>query len=142
MRAASLSVLCYLQRLSIAMGLITSLRSFASGVGAGVAFSRASRREKKGRLTEALVQAHRGLDLLRRPHVIRSNAVEGAALVSLTVLAERVASQLHVPGALPRDASDALAYLKEVGSADVPPELCTYIAFLESRLEGEERLSG
>jgi hypothetical protein len=117
------------------MGIIKTVRSFAGAMRASSALSRAYRQQEQGHLTEALVQAERGLAILQQPHVLRGHPAEAAALASLTVLAEQLACRLHVPGACPKDVGESLAYLKAASRVDPRPELCAYIPFLEARLE-------
>lgn len=116
------------------MYLISSVRSIVAAFKASGALGRASRKQREGKLSEALAVALEGLAILRKPYVQRSNPPEGANLAALTALAEKIAWKLNVPGAAQQDLKDALAYLITVNTGNPPPELCAYIPFLKSRL--------
>ena len=120
--------------MSNVMRLIDSVRSVVSALRASAALGRASRKQREGKLPEALAVAQEGLSILRHTYVQRSNAPEGAAHASLTALAESLAWELNVPGVAEQDLTDALAFLRALNTGNPPPELCEYIPFLESRL--------
>jgi len=123
------------------MRLIDSVRSVLSALRASAALGRASRRQREGKLPEALAVAREGLAILRRTYVQRSNPPEGAAQASLTALAESLAWELNVPGVAEQDLTDTLAFLKALNTGDPAPELCEYIPFLESRLAALRKTS-
>lgn len=116
------------------MRLISSVRSVLDAFKASAALGRATRKQQEGNLSEALVVALEGLEVLRHAYVRRSNPLEGANLASLTALAEAIAWELNVPGAKQQDLIDTLVYLKAANTGNPPPELCAYLPFLESRL--------
>jgi hypothetical protein len=116
------------------MRLVDRVRSLVAALRASAALGRASRKQRERKPSDALAAALEGLTILRRPYVRRSNPPEGAALVSLVALAETIAWELKVPGAKQQDVADALAHLRTLDSGHSPPELCSYIPFLESRL--------
>lgn len=116
------------------MRLIDAARSLVAALRASAALGRASRKQREKALREALGIALDGLAILRKPYVRRGNPPEGAALVSLVALAEAVAWELKAPGAKKQDLIDALAHLNALNTGNPPPELCSYIPFLESRL--------
>lgn len=117
------------------MHLIDVIRSAVAGVRASAALGRAYRYQRDMRLVDALAMAHNGLSILRQPYVRRSNPPEGSALASLTILAEQVAWQVKGQGAKQEDIQDSVAFLKRANFGNPPPELCTFIPFLESRLD-------
>jgi hypothetical protein len=115
------------------MRLIDSVRSVIAALRASRALGRAYRAQRQERFGDALAIAHVGLEILRGSYVRRTNPPEGAALASLTILAEEVASQLEKPGASAQDIADSLRFLRGI-DASPRPELCLYIPFLEKRL--------
>ena len=117
------------------MRLINSIRSGIAALKASAAFGRALRRQREGKLTEALIIAQNGLAILRKTYVQHSNPPEGSAHASLTTLAESIAWELDVPGVTEQDLSTALAFLKAIHTENQPNGLGEYIPFLESRLE-------
>nr|WP_315468494.1 hypothetical protein [uncultured Undibacterium sp.] len=117
------------------MRLINSIRSGIAALKASAVFGRALRRQREGKLTEALVIAQNGLAILRHTYVEHSNPSEGSAHASLTVLAESIAWDLDVPGVTALDLSTALVFLKAIHTENQPSGLSEYIPFLESRLE-------
>lgn len=123
------------------MRLISSVRSVIAAFRASAALGRAYRSEREARFSEALAMAHEGLAILRQPYVRRSNPPEASALASLTILAEQMASELKRQGATQQDIEDAVAFLKIANIGNPPPELCSYIPFLESRLDTENEPS-
>ena len=100
---------------------------------ARAALVRANRLLARGNLEGALAQAQGGLDVLRKPYVLRGNPPEGSALVFLTILAEDISSHVEAKGASANDLADSIAFLKQV-TGDPLPEVCSYIPFLEARL--------
>ncbi|MCM8611982.1 hypothetical protein [Accumulibacter sp.] len=94
--------------------------------------------QARGKLEAALALARSGLAVLRKPYVRRRNPMEGLALASLTILAEEISLQLQTSGATADDLADAIAYLKQL-SDDPPPDLCSSIAFLETRRAAASR---
>ena len=116
------------------MRLINFIRSLRAAFKASGALGRASRKRQQGKLAEALYVALEGLVILRRPYVQRHNIHEGGVLAGLTALAEEVAWKLNVPGVPIQDLKDTVAYLEALNTGSSPPELCSYIPFLESRL--------
>ena len=116
------------------MRLINSVRSVVAALRASAAVGRAYRKEREEKPTEALALAQGGLAILRQPYVNRSNPPEASALASLTILAEQLAWELEASGATQQDIADAVTFLKSINSANPPPELCSFIPFLESRL--------
>jgi hypothetical protein len=117
------------------MRLINSIRSVVAALKASAAFGRALRRQREGKLTEALAIAQNGLAILRHTYVQHSNPPEGSAHVSLTALAESIAWELDVSGVTGQVLSTSLAFLKAVDTESPPNGLGEYIPFLESRLE-------
>lgn len=120
---------------------INSARSVIAAFRASAALGRAYRNEREEKFSEALAMAHEGLAILRQPYVRRSRPPEAAALASLTILAEQMAGDLKRPGATQQDIEDALAFLKIAKIGSPPPELCSFIPFLESRLDNENEPS-
>jgi len=68
--------------------MITTIRSYLTGLKASSAFGEAVRLNKRGEKAAALDAARSGLLVLRKPYVNRVAAAEGAVLTSLTVLVE------------------------------------------------------
>jgi len=121
------------------MRLINSIRSVVAALKASAALGRALRKQREGKLAEALVIAQNGLAILRHTYVQYSNPPEGSAHASLTALAESIAWELDVPGVTEQDLSTSLAFLKAVDTESPPNGLGEYIPFLESRLEALHR---
>lgn len=115
------------------MRLIDSARSMVAVIRARAALVRTNRLLARGNLEGALAQAQGGLDVLRKPYVLRQSPPEGSALVFLTILAEDISSPVGVTGATAIDLADSIAFLKQV-AGDPLPEVCSYIPFLEARL--------
>ncbi|MEF8754230.1 MAG: hypothetical protein V5B60_09865 [Accumulibacter sp.] len=120
------------------MDLVDSARSMVAVLRANSAMVRAHRLQARGKLPAALALARSGLAVLRKPYVRRRNPMEGLALASLTILAEEISSQLQASGATVDDLVDAIAHLKQL-SDDPPPDLCSSIAFLETRRAASSR---
>jgi hypothetical protein len=121
------------------MRLIESGLSVVAALRASAVLGRASRKQRVGRLSEALAIAKGGLSILQRPYVRRNNPPEGSVQAGLTVLAESLAWQLNVPGVSLQDLTDALAVLRKCNTGNPPPELCEYIPFLEARLAAQHK---
>ncbi len=117
------------------MRLINSFRSGIAALKASAALGRALRKQREGKLTEALAIAQNGLAILRHTYVQHSNPPEASAHASLTALAESIAWELDVPGVTAQDLSTALVFLKAIHTENQPNGLGDYIPFLESRLE-------
>lgn len=117
------------------MRLINSIRSAIAAFRASAALGRAYRNQRDAKFSEALAMAQEGLAILRQPYVHRSNPPEASALASLTILAEQVASDMKGHGATRQDIEDAVTFLKVANTGHPPPELCSFIPFLESRLD-------
>lgn len=115
------------------MRLFDFFRSINAGLCASAAVGRGFRARDRGDSLRALIHAHVGLALLRKPYVQRMNPVEGSALASLTILAESVADSLGKNGAAIDDLSDAIAFLTRL-QGDKQTELCLSIPFLKTRL--------
>ena len=121
------------------MRLINSIRSVVAALKASAALGRALRKQREGKLAEALAIAQNGLAILRHTYVQHSNPPEGSAHASLTALAESIAWELDVPGVTAQDLSTALVFLKAIHTENQPNGLGEYIPFLESRLEALHR---
>jgi hypothetical protein len=102
-----------------------------ASLGASAALGRAFQLRDKGRKEEAMSTAREALANLAEPHVVRTNFAVSAALVSLTVLVEELASETKLPGADVRDISDALSAIRMLGSDS---EFGEWIPYLEWRL--------
>jgi hypothetical protein len=94
---------------------------------------RGFRLRDSGDMRGALKQARLGLTVLGKPYVRRANAAEASALVSLTLLAEEAASQLHEQGASTTDLMDSIAAIKLLSGSD-QKDLQSALPFLEARL--------
>lgn len=119
--------------ISNAVRLVDSARSMVAVIRARAAMVRANRLLARGNLEGALAQAQGGLDVLRKPYVLRRNPPEGSALVFLTILAEDISSHVAAKGATAEDLADSIAFLKQI-TGNPLPEVCSYIPFLEARL--------
>ena len=69
--------------------------------------------------------------MLRMPAIVRTNAAEGAVLLSCTVLVEELAQGLNRPGADEADIEDSLAYLKCIADDPIDDQHQAWIAFLQ-----------
>lgn len=74
-----------------------------------------------------------GLTMLGKPYVRRAHPAEASALVSLTLLAEEAAIELHEQGASVTDLLDSIATIKLLSGGD-GTELKSSLPFLEARL--------
>ena len=115
------------------MRLFDFARSINAGLRASAAVGRGFRARDRGDMRSALIHAQVGLALLRKPYVRRSGPVEGTTLVSLTILAEDVATPLSEPGASLDDLSDSISFLTRL-AGEKQPKLCSSIPYLEYRL--------
>jgi hypothetical protein len=114
------------------------VRSFLTALYAGRHYKRAQGLERAGRSADALGLARRGLSIMRSDHVIRNHPGETAVLGMLTVLAERLGSQLCQPGATETDIREVLHILEAAPpsrSAQLAQWNAESIALLRERLE-------
>jgi hypothetical protein len=114
------------------------VRSFLTALYAGRHYKRAQRLEREGRSAEALSLVREGLSVMRSGHVIRNHPGETAVLGMLTVLAERLGSQLGQPGASEADIREVLRILEASPpsrSAWLAQANAESIALLRGRLE-------
>ena len=116
--------------------MFTAARSYVSALRAGAAVGRASKLERGGMHAEAIQAARSGLSELRRPFVKRLSPPEGAALVSLTVIIERLTNGTNAGGAEIADLRDSLAFLKLLGPVEASSvdDLRSWIPYLEAKL--------
>jgi hypothetical protein len=117
---------------------VGALRSYLTTLRASGQFGRASKLEREGRAAEALGVARNALSLLRAPCVVRDNPAEASVLVSLTVLIERLSSELREPGSDLVDLRDSVRVLENLGdggSSSVRQMRAEWLPFLRSRLE-------
>lgn len=116
--------------------MLATMRSFFVALRAGASVGRASRLERQGMHAEAMQVARAGLVDLRKPFVNRRSPPEGAALVSLTTIIERLAHKTGSVGAEEADLQDSLAFLKLLGPVEEPSEgdLRLWIPFLEAKI--------
>ena len=114
-----------------------SVRSISSALRVSGRFGRATKLERDGRADDALRVAREALSLLRAPHVLRRSPAEASLLVSLTVLAERLAVSLRQPGADATDLRESVEWLENLGevSASVQRMRDEWLPFLRSRLQ-------
>jgi hypothetical protein len=116
--------------------MFTTARSYIAALRAGAAVGRASKLERDGMLPEAIQAARSGLCELRRPFVKRLSAPEGAALVSLTAIIERLTHGTNLGGAEVADLQDSLAFLKLLGPVETKSEndLRLWMPYFEAKL--------
>ncbi len=116
--------------------MFKTVRSYISALRASAAVGRASKLERGGMHAEAIQAARSGLCELRRPFVKRLSPPEGAALVSLTAIIERLTHGTKAAGAEMVDLQDSLAFLRLLGPVETPPEddLRSWIPYLEAKL--------
>ncbi len=105
-------------------------RSYFLALRASARFGRAVKLRDAGKKEEALQVARETLAILSHPHVVRSNPAEASVLACATVLLERLAHELKVPGAAQRDIVDALAVIRSMGPAG---EFAEWLPYLEHR---------
>lgn len=106
-------------------------KSFITSLGAGARLGRASRLRNSGKKEEAISVAREALEILSRPHIVRTNPAEASVLAFTTILVEELASELNQSGAGPRDISDSLSCIRAQGTDS---DLAPWIPYLESRL--------
>ena len=116
--------------------MFSATRSYISALRASASVGRASKLEHAGMYAEAVQAAKSGLTELRRPFVNRLSPPEGAALVSLTAIIERLTYKTTESGAELADLRDSLAFLKSLGPIESSPEadLRVWIPYLEEKL--------
>ena len=111
--------------------MIRAARSYLTALRASARFGHASRLATQGRKEQALREGRAVLELLAKPHIVRTNPGEGSLLLNTTMLVEHLAYDLNQPGAGERDLSDALSFIRVIGPT---PDLAPWIPYLEARL--------
>ena len=89
-------------------------------------------------MADALGVAREGLSLMHSSHVIRTHPGEAATLGMLTMMVERLASELGEPGADERDLREVLEVLEvfAAGQSNIAAQVrADWLPFLKSRLD-------
>jgi hypothetical protein len=118
--------------------MIGAILSYIAGLKASALVGKAVRLKNEGKRSQALNVARSGLNILRKPYVNRLAAAEGAALTSLTILVEQLASETMTSGAETADLRDALAFLQSLDGDECASvkEALAWVPHLKARLEG------
>ena len=118
------------------MKLLNSVRSLLAGFRASATLGKGFRARDRGNFERASQLAQDGLAILRAPYVLRQRAVEGSALLSLTVLAEDMRENSSGTGAGLEDLTDSISLLKLATShANTNLALSSWLPQLEQRLQ-------
>src|ERR1700690_2804038 len=92
--------------------MMIGVRSYFTALQAGRRFKRAQALERAGRSADALTLAREGLSLLHSSPGVRPHVAEAATLGMLTMMIERLASNLGEPGVPEADLRDVLRVLE------------------------------
>jgi len=114
------------------------LLSYLTAFRASGALGRATKLDRRGHPLQARRVARQALSSLRAGHVVRDNPLEASVLLNLTMLVDRLASQLGEPGPARADLVDSVRILEEVedkGNAKLERIKEEWLPHLRQRLQ-------